>query len=444
MGEDFTGKIYGRLVVLGKDLERGGCYLLCRCECGNEKSIRKDHLVDGSTKSCGCLRNTHIDLAGKRFDRLLVLREVSRVQKGNKDGYRYYWLCLCDCGKETEVLAEHLIAGNIRSCGCLRNEKAKTNTFIHGMTKTKLFGVWTGFKDRCRNPHNSRYANYGARGIKVCEEWGDFLVFKEWSDNNGYREGLSIERIDNDGPYSPENCRWATKEEQSKNTTRSKFITYNGFTLIQSDWARKLGISISSFKERISKGMPEEDIFFAGSLHDKHNTGRGRKKASDTSVENIPVEDKIRLRNIWKLVKSRCKDLSNSNYGGRGIELCSSWEKFKTFYEWALSSRYSPNLSLDRIDNDNGYSPENCRWVTNIEQANNRRNNVILTYKGVTKTLPDWARFLGIKQATLRARVERGLPEERIFYPGNLPLGNGSAGYAGVTNIDIYGVVQPS
>lgn len=157
--------------------------------------------------------NKHI---GERFG-YLVVTDVVRKTKGTKP--RTYFVVRCDCGKTKEILA-HNVKKNIKSCGCKSNEmKAHVK---HGGWKTRIYQTYTDMKQRCLNPNNSRFHRYGGRGIIICEEWiNSFETFREWAYNNGYEEHLTIERVNNDGNYEPNNCKWATMEEQLKNRDTS-------------------------------------------------------------------------------------------------------------------------------------------------------------------------------------------------------------------------------
>jgi hypothetical protein len=195
------------------------------------------------------------DLTGQKFNYLTVLKRVENTKKGQAR-----WECKCKCGKTLIVRSTDLLSGHTRSCGCWRTE---LNT-IHNSSNNRLYHVYMGMKERCYNPKNPSYKNYGERGIKVCNEWQKFKSFNEWALGNGYdknaqRGDCTIDRIDVNGDYCPENCRWINVEEQCKNKRNNRIYTYNNETLCLKDWADKLKINYPTLQGRLKKGWSFED-----------------------------------------------------------------------------------------------------------------------------------------------------------------------------------------
>lgn len=189
-------------------------------------------------------------LAGERFGRLTV------ISQDGKRGTRRLWLCLCDCGSETRVTTSNLKSGSVSSCGCLAREATSARSTTHGGRLTRLYSIWHGMKARCSLPHPNHKYHHGL-GVSVCEEWASsFAAFRDWAVSNGYSENLSIDRIDNDGDYTPNNCRWATSRQQRLNS-RTTLRTSDGNPAIIV--AALNGINRSTFYSRLNSGWSVDD-----------------------------------------------------------------------------------------------------------------------------------------------------------------------------------------
>ena len=210
------------------------------------------------------------DLNGKRFGRLVVIGLDCIDQKK-----RTHWICVCDCGNHLSVLSDSLVSGRTQSCGCYHREKsAKIGKQIHtkhGLSYShKLYGVWKNIRSRCNNPNNPSYGNYGDRGISISGEWDEFPNFLEWSLSHGYKDGLTIDRINNDGDYSPENCRWVDNTIQQRNRRRTVKLTFKGETRALSEWCEMFGLNMKTCYGRLHNygwTNPYEILFGKGGAY---------------------------------------------------------------------------------------------------------------------------------------------------------------------------------
>ena len=190
------------------------------------------------------------DLTGKKIYNMKVISFAGINDKG-----RSTWLCECDCGNKKIVVGSELKRGKVKSCGCL-------NKTINGLYKSRLYRIHHLMICRCYTKSTTAYPLYGGRGIKICDDWlgeNGFMNFYNWAMTHGYSEKLTIDRIDVDGDYCPENCRWATHEEQSNNTRNNRKLLFDNQTLTISQWSRKIGINRNTLDKRLRSGWTIED-----------------------------------------------------------------------------------------------------------------------------------------------------------------------------------------
>jgi len=202
------------------------------------------------------------NLEGKRFNKLVVLNRIENDKYGNAR-----WLCKCDCGNKAKVLGSHLRSNHTKSCGCLQKESFKNiiHKSKHNMINTRIYRIWIGMKNRTNEKSKLKekyYKNYSGRNIGMCKEWKkDFITFYKWSIENGYNDKLTIDRIDVNDNYEPNNCRWITMEEQQNNKRNNKIIEYKGEKHTLSEWNKILNYTNGLLKNRLNRGWSVERAF---------------------------------------------------------------------------------------------------------------------------------------------------------------------------------------
>lgn len=263
---DLKGQRFGKWTVLKrvKNDKNGNSKFLCKCDCGTLKEVLSSSLKNKTSTNCGCLRYEQCqDIIGKRYGNLIVIKKIKKSKRND-------FLCKCDCGTKKVICKSSLINGFTKSCGCLI-KKGKENIFYkHGLTNTRIYNIYFSIKKRCYQSKDISYKNYGGRGIKVCDEWlnkeNGFINFYNWAMQNGYRDDLSIDRIDNNGNYEPNNCRWTTKTFQNNNKRNNININFNEETHTLKEWSEILNLNYKTIFKRYKNGYSIEDIFYNGDL----------------------------------------------------------------------------------------------------------------------------------------------------------------------------------
>lgn len=274
--------------------------------------------------------------SGTRYGRLTTTGKYE-LRKGNA-----CFECICDCGSLVWKRGKDLRYGNVKSCGCLQKDTARKKA-KHGMYNTRIYKTYNAMKERCYNEKCSSYYLYGKRGISICDEWlGEkgFVNFYNWATQNGYKDNLTIDRIDSNGNYEPLNCRWADYKTQSNNTRRNHYITHNGKTQTMAQWANELGISYQALNSRINiSKMSIEDAFRTEKMNN-HTRGAeivrkteafGEKKylyewANENGLnpstissrvnKGMSIEDAISTRKMQKLPQSQLEKMFEDYYNG--------------------------------------------------------------------------------------------------------------------------------
>ena len=268
---NLLGQTFGRLTVVAESKEKDpvGTYQWdCICSCGAEKkNVNGSRMKQGLIRSCGCLEaetrlnnvGKKLDLIGQRFGRLLVVREFGISHQ------KVMWECLCDCGKTTKVASGNLRSGLSKSCGCLKDELTKERFTKHGGTagrndgkpSTLEYSVNRALIRRCTDRNQKNWESYGGRGITYDPRWNDHEKFLE-DMGRAPSDKHTMERIDKDGNYCKENCKWADRKEQANNTSRNRVVTMDGTTKTLMQWCEHLQLKYGSVQSRLTLGWPEE------------------------------------------------------------------------------------------------------------------------------------------------------------------------------------------
>ncbi len=262
---NLEGKEFGRWTVIKDSGERdlsGNIMWECRCKCGNIACVKGKSLTSGASKSCGCLQREIAaktlqsrmeDLTGKRFGELTVLG----ISEHGRKTRNIKWQCRCSCGEIVNVFGGNLRRGNTTRCRKCSYKVIGDKKTTFRKQNIRLYGIWSGMKTRCYDKNIEYFDRYGGRGITMCDEWlgeNGFENFYKWSMENGYKDGLTIDRKDVNGNYEPSNCQWATQKEQQNNKRTNVFITVDGVEMTVAQAAEKYNINYDTLRARIKSG----------------------------------------------------------------------------------------------------------------------------------------------------------------------------------------------
>ena len=266
---DIAGQRFGKLVALeyvGKERWR------TICDCGNEYIVYGQSLRKGLTTHCGCSKSKRLgkpkrDLTGQKYGRLTFVSYAGKSK----------WVVKCDCGTIKTIQSYDVLKGLVVSCGCYHHEIMKGRVPVnrtHGLAHTPIFNIWAMMKNRCTNPNCNRHQYYKDKGIKVCDRWLGENGFENFVHDMGERPSPehSLDRIDNNGDYCPENCRWATYKEQSNNQTSNVILEHNGEKKTLAQWCDFYDFDYKLAHARLRRGFAFEEIFYKGKF-----PNRGRK-----------------------------------------------------------------------------------------------------------------------------------------------------------------------
>ena len=265
------------------------------------------------------------DLKGMKFNRLTALRVDEEKSKR-----KTYWVCKCECGNIKSVRSDSLQDGSIKSCGCYHSEVARKTAHSihkHKMTGTRLYSIWLGIKSRCTNPEAECYDRYGGRGIYICNEWeNNFETFMKWALNNGYEKNLQIDRINNNDDYKPDNCRWVDIKTQCNNRRSNIIVEYNDekYTLMQ--LAEKLDMNYGMLHARYKRGDRGARLIRPKGKGRQNKRGKENNKTKITKKQAIEIKERIKNDEVCTHI---AKDMGISKYIVYDIKRGRTWDWIK-------------------------------------------------------------------------------------------------------------------
>lgn len=336
-----------------------------------------------------------VDLSGKRFGRLTI------IEKQPESKIKIKWICKCDCGNYAIVFGSSLKTGNTRSCGCLKMEGGRDGKITHGQSDTPTYKSWSDMKSRCSNSRKKDYMDYGGRGIKVCDRWlNSFSLFLE--DMGTRPPGTTLDRIDVNGDYSPENCRWATAKQQQRNKRNNNNVVFRGRSRSLAEWAEGLRMPYDVLRYRLKAGWTPEEAFTipVRDLEDFLTLDGVKKTKAQWCKEKGLTQNALlgRLQRGWSVADALNTPMVTKKHQ-RGLTF-QGVTKSKS--QWARDHGLTSSVLLSRIKK--GWPIEKALETPMQEKPEAR----LITYQGTTLPLTAWARRVGMKPVTLSSRLNSG------------------------------------
>jgi len=351
------------------------------------------------------------NIIGEKFNKLTVIafdHKESYIDKHGKTRTREYFRCQCDCGKYHIVQKRSLISGCVKSCGCIRN----LENIPKELLKSRLHGVYKAIKRRCYTVSNSAYPRYGGRGITMCKEWKEsFMSFYKWAMANGYdetapRNQCTIDRIDNDGNYCPENCRWVNNKVQSNNRSNNTFVTYHGRSQTITQWAEELGINRRYLSKRIHSGDDIETVLkYPKLLNSKTRIleYNGVKKTLSQWADEYDIERGTLYNRLFVHGMSIDRALTYK----KEVKKYRYKDKDMTIDELSKYTVISKSILSQRLD---------LGWDVITALITPVKTAKTYTYKNKTKTVREWAEYFGISTSTVKYRLKKFSEKEAFEF----------------------------
>lgn len=369
--------------------------------------------------------NVFENLINKKFERLTVIERAENTKQGSAQ-----WKCQCDCGKIIKVRASALKAGKSKSCGCLSKDKSKKIHSTHGLSKHPLYKTWQAIKDRCYNEKNQFYKKYGEKGIRMSNEWKESFenFYKDMGDKPSSRH--SIDRIDNNGNYCKENCRWASIKEQNLNKTNTMKLLFNREIKTLYEWAKFIGIKPYTLYKRIYNQKWSVEEALTRDLQDGERKKRviNIKHKANYTLRNAVKSGKIIKPNKCEIIDCNETKIYGHHHLGYNKEnwlnvqwLCSKHHKGerevylehkgekKTISDWARQFNLNKKTILWRLNKNNNVVDDSI--FEPIEKG------TLITYNNETLNYSQWAKKIGINIKSFRNRIKKGWAIDQIMKP---------------------------